>query len=218
MKIYAAYGFTEFIVCLGYKGYMIKEYFSNYFLHNSDVTFDIANNNIAVHQERSEPWKVTLLDTGEMSGTGGRLRQIRDYLDDDDFCFTYGDGVCDVNINEVLKLHREQETLATLTAIQPVSRYGVLRFEENRITRFREKPVNGGSWANGGFFILSPRVIDYIDSDATYFEQDPLKKLAEDGQLSAFFHKGFWQCMDTLRDRNYLEELWAAGNAPWKNW
>lgn len=199
-------------------GYMIKEYFSNYFLHNSDVTFDIANNNIAVHQERSEPWKVTLLDTGEMSGTGGRLRQIRDYLDDDDFCFTYGDGVCDVNINEVLKLHREQETLATLTAIQPVSRYGVLRFEENRITRFREKPVNGGSWANGGFFILSPRVIDYIDSDATCFEQDPLKKLAEDGQLSAFFHKGFWQCMDTLRDRNYLEELWAAGNAPWKNW
>jgi glucose-1-phosphate cytidylyltransferase len=180
---------------------MIKEYFSNYFLHNSDVTFDIANNNIAVHQERSEPWKVTLLDTGEMSGTGGRLRQIRDYLDDDDFCFTYGDGVCDVNINEVLKLHREQETLATLTAIQPVSRYGVLRFEENRITRFREKPVNGGSWANGGFFILSPRVIDYIDSDATYFEQDPLKKLAEDGQLSAFFHKGFWQCMDTLRDK-----------------
>ncbi len=218
MKMYSAYGINEFIVCLGYMGYVIKEYFANYFLHNSDVTFDIEKNNMIVHQKRSEPWKITLVDTGENSGTGGRLRRIRGYLDDEDFCFTYGDGVSDVNIDSLIERHSQEGTLATLTAIQPESKYGVLTFNENRIVKFREKPSNGGSWINGGFFVLSPKVIDYIESDKTHFEHTPLKRLAEDGQLSALFHKGFWQCMDTLRDKNYLEAIWNAGEAPWKCW
>jgi glucose-1-phosphate cytidylyltransferase len=218
MKIYSAHGLTDFVVCLGYKGYLIKEYFANYFLHNSDVTFDLANNGMTVHQKRSEPWKITLVDTGETSGTGGRLRRIREFLGDDDFCFTYGDGVSDVDITAGVELHRKLGTLATLTAIQPESRYGVLRFEDNRVTRFREKPTDAANWANGGFFVLSPRVIDYIESDETFFEQEPMKKLTEEGQLSALFHHGFWQCMDTLRDKQYLDKLWASGNAPWKSW
>jgi glucose-1-phosphate cytidylyltransferase len=218
MKIYSHYGLTDFIICLGYKGYMIKEYFANYFMHNSDVTFNISNNEMTVHQERSEPWNVTLVDTGENSGTGGRLRRVRRYLDEEDFCFTYGDGVSNVNINQLIDLHREQKTLATLTAILPESKYGVLTFEDNRVVKFREKPVNGGSWINGGFFVLSPKVIDYIDTDETHFEHMPMKRLVDDGQLSALLHRGFWQCMDTLRDKNYLEELWASGNAPWRLW
>jgi glucose-1-phosphate cytidylyltransferase len=218
MKIYSAHGINEFIICLGYLGYVIKEYFANYFLHNSDVTFDIEKNNMIVHQKRSEPWKVTLVDTGELSGTGGRLRRVREYLGDEDFCFTYGDGVCDVDISVLIERHRQEGTLATLTAIQPESKYGVLAFNENRIVKFREKPSNGGSWINGGFFVLSPKVVDYIDSDETHFEHMPLKRLADDGQLSALFHKGFWQCMDTLRDRNYLESMWKTGEAPWKCW
>ena len=218
MKIYSYYGLTDFIICLGYKGYMIKEYFANYFMHNSDVTFNISNNEMTVHQERSEPWNVTLVDTGENSGTGGRLRRVRRYLDEEDFCFTYGDGVSNVNINQLIDLHREQKTLATLTAILPESKYGVLTFEDNRVVKFREKPVNGGSWINGGFFVLSPKVIDYIDTDETHFEHMPMKRLVDDGQLSALLHRGFWQCMDTLRDKNYLEELWASGNAPWRLW
>jgi len=218
MKIYSHYGLTDFIICLGYKGYMIKEYFANYFMHNSDVTFNISNNEMTVHQERSEPWNVTLVDTGENSGTGGRLRRVRRYLDEEDFCFTYGDGVSNVNINQLIDLHREQKTLATLTAILPESKYGVLTFEDNKVVKFREKPVNGGSWINGGFFVLSPKVIDYIDTDETHFEHMPMKRLVDDGQLSALLHRGFWQCMDTLRDKNYLEELWASGNAPWRLW
>jgi glucose-1-phosphate cytidylyltransferase len=187
-------------------------------MHNSDVTFNISNNEMTVHQERSEPWRVTLVDTGENSGTGGRLRRVRRYLDEEDFCFTYGDGVSNVNINQLIDLHREQKTLATLTAILPESKYGVLTFEDNRVVKFREKPVNGGSWINGGFFVLSPKVIDYIDTDETHFEHMPMKRLVDDGQLSALLHRGFWQCMDTLRDKNYLEELWASGNAPWRLW
>lgn len=218
MKMYSTHGINEFVICLGYLGYVIKEYFANYFLHNSDVTFDIEKNNIIVHQKRSEPWKITLVDTGELSGTGGRLRRVRDYLDDEDFCFTYGDGVSDVDISTLIERHRQEGTLATLTAIQPESKYGVLTFNENRIVKFREKPSNGGSWINGGFFVLSPEVIDYIESDETHFEHMPLKRLADDGQLSALFHKGFWQCMDTLRDKNHLEEMWNSGNAPWKGW
>lgn len=218
MKMYSTHGINEFVICLGYLGYVIKEYFANYFLHNSDVTFDIEKNNIIVHQKRSEPWKITLVDTGELSGTGGRLRRVRDYLDDEDFCFTYGDGVSDVDISTLIERHRQEGTLATLTAIQPESKYGVLTFNENRIVKFREKPSNGGSWINGGFFVLSPEVIDYIESDETHFEHMPLKRLADDGQLSALFHKGFWQCMDTLRDKNHLEEMWNSGNAPWKCW
>jgi glucose-1-phosphate cytidylyltransferase len=218
MKIYSAHGINEFIICLGYLGYVIKEYFANYVLHNSDVTFDIEKNNIIVHQKRSEPWKITLVDTGELSGTGGRLRRVREYLGDEDFCFTYGDGVSDVDISVLIERHRQEGTLATLTAIQPESKYGVLTFNGNRIVKFREKPSNGGSWINGGFFVLSPKVIDYIESDETHFEHMPLKNLAADGQLSALFHSGFWQCMDTLRDKNHLEEMWNTGEAPWKCW
>lgn len=218
MKIYLAYGLSDFIVCLGYKGYVIKQYFANYFLHNSDVTIDMKNNNMMVHQERAEPWKVTLVDTGEKSGTGGRLRRIRNYIEDQDFCFTYGDGVSDVNIRKVIEMHRSEGTLATLTAIQPASKYGILSHVDNRITTFREKPVEEGGWINGGFFVLSPKVIDYIEDDSVHFEHEPLKRLVDDNQLSAYFHHGYWQCMDTLRDKMHLEAAWAEGNAPWKVW
>lgn len=218
MKIYSTYGFNDFVICLGYKGYVIKEYYTNYFLHNSDVTIDMSNNHISVHQERAEPWKVTLVDTGEKSGTGGRLRYVRRYLGDQDFCFTYGDGVSDVDIRTLVDLHEKEGRLATLTAVQPASKYGMLSFDSNKIVRFREKPSDGGGWINGGFFVLSPKVIDYIESDATHFEHSPMKRLVECGQFSVLRHNGFWQCMDTLRDRNYLESLWASGDAPWKVW
>jgi len=217
MKIYSAYDINDFIICCGYKGYMIKEYFSNYYLHMSDITFDMANHETEIHQNNSEPWRVTLIDTGYNTGTGGRLRRIRSYLGNDDFCFTYGDGLSDVNIPELISFHKTKNTLATVTAVIQPSRYGVMVFEESNIRAFEEKP-EGGGWINGGFFVLSPKVIDYIDGDETMWEHAPLKRLVKENQLSAFTHKGFWQPMDTLRDKTRLEELWRSGKAPWKIW
>ncbi len=218
MKNYSAHGINEFIVCCGYKGYLIKEYFANYFLHMSDVTIDLQKNAIDIHQNNAEPWKITLVDTGETTQTGGRLKRVRRYLDDEDFCFTYGDGVSDVDITRLIAFHREQGTLATVTATQPLGRFGALNLADNRITQFREKPQGDGGWINGGFFVLSPKVIDYIDGDETLWEREPMEKLAENGQMSAYLHSGFWQPMDTLRDKTHLEELWASGSAPWKKW
>jgi glucose-1-phosphate cytidylyltransferase len=218
MKIYAAHGIQDFVICCGYKGYMIKEYFANYYLHNADVTFDLKNNAMEVHQNTAESWRVTLVETGDQTATGGRLRRIRDYLDDEDFCFTYGDGVSDVNVGELVRFHRESGTLATITAIQPPSKFGVLEFSGERIVGFQEKPVGEGGWINGGFFVLSPRVIDYIEGDTTPWEHGPLRRLVEEEQLAAWFHRGFWQSMDTLRDQKVLEELWSSGNRPWKVW
>lgn len=217
MKLYSACDINDFIICCGYKGYMIKEYFSNYYLHTSDITFDMANHKTEIHQNNSEPWHVTLLDTGYKTGTGGRLRRIRSYLGSDDFCFTYGDGLSNVNIRELISFHKKKNTLATVTAVLQPSRYGVMVFEESNIRAFEEKP-EGGGWINGGFFVLSPKVIDYIDGDETMWEHAPLKRLVKAGQLSAFTHKGFWQPMDTLRDKTRLEELWSSGKAPWKIW
>jgi glucose-1-phosphate cytidylyltransferase len=218
MKTYAAHGINDFIVCCGYKGYVIKEYFANYFLHMSDVTFDMQNNKMEVHQNSSEPWKVTLVDTGENTMTGGRLKRVRDYLGDEDFCFTYGDGVSDVNITAAIAFHRQQKTLATLTGVQPPGRFGALNLQGNRVASFEEKPHGDGAWINGGFFILSPKVIDLIEDDSTIWERGPMEKLASDGQLSTYLHSGFWQPMDTLRDKTHLEELWQSGCAPWKVW
>ena len=218
MKIYSAHGVNEFIICLGYKGYLIKEYFANYFLHTSDVTFDMQNNNMEVHQNSSEPWKVTLVDTGDESMTGGRLKRVRQFLEEDDFCFTYGDGLSNVDISESIKFHKAQSTLATLTAVQPPGRFGALDMDSHKVRGFQEKPQGDGGWINGGFFVLSPKVIDEIEGDQTIWEREPMEKLASEGQLSAYLHTGFWQPMDTLRDKNYLEELWQSGNAPWKVW
>ena len=218
MKIYSAHGVNEFVVCCGYKGYLIKEYFANYFLYMSDVTFDMANNRMEVHVKHAEPWQVTLVDTGEHTLTGGRLRRVRRYLDDQDFCFTYGDGVSDVDITALVAFHRARGRLATLTAVQPPGRYGALQLQLERVSGFQEKPQGDGGWINGGFFVLSPKVIDYIIGDATSWEDGPLEKLARDEQLSAYLHHGFWQPMDTLRDKFRLEELWASGKAPWKSW
>jgi glucose-1-phosphate cytidylyltransferase len=218
MKIYSAYDINDFIVCLGYKGYLIKEYFANYFLHNADVTFDMANNQMQVHHKGADNWRVTLIDTGDQTMTGGRLKRVQSYLGDDDFCFTYGDGVSDVNLHQLLQFHQQQKTLATVTAVQPPGRFGSLDMQDNKITSFKEKPQGDGTWINGGFFILSPKVLEYIDNDETIWERTPLEKLAQEGQLSAFVHRGFWQPMDTLRDKTYLEELWNTGQAPWKVW
>lgn len=218
MKLYSSHQIHDFVICLGYKGYIIKEYFANYFLHMSNVTFDISKNKIEVHQNNAEPWRVTLIDTGEKTMTGGRLKQAADYLENEDFCFTYGDGVSDVDIGSLINYHREQKTLATLTAIQPPGRFGSLSIENNKIKSFTEKPVGDGGWINGGFFVLSPKVIDYIDDDDVTWEKQPLERLAKEGQLSSYHHQGFWWAMDTLRDKNYLEELWATGKAPWKIW
>ena len=217
MKIYSAFGIHDFVICLGYKGYMIKEYFANYFLHTSDVTFDIANNAMRVHQQNAEPWSVTLVETGENTMTGGRLRRVAKYLDDD-FCFTYGDGVANVDIAHLLKFHRDEGRLATMTAAQPPGRFGALSLEGGVVAGFREKPSGDGGWINGGFFVLSPKVIDYIANDSTLWEKEPLERLANEGQLSAYLHQGFWQPMDTLRDKNHLEELWTMDKAPWKRW
>ncbi len=217
MKIYSTHGINDFVICCGYKGYMIKEYFANYFLHNSDVTFDMTRNDMQVHEHSTEPWKVTLVDTGDSTATGGRLKRVSRYLDDGPFCFTYGDGVSDVNISELVSFHRQQGTLATMTAIQPPSKFGVLGFEGDRIIEFQEKPVGEGGWINGGFFVLDPKVLDYIDGDGTPWEHEPLRRLVSEGQLAAHFHHGFWQSMDTLRDRYVLEELWKSG-PPWKVW
>lgn len=218
MKIYAAYGLRDFLICVGYKGYMIKEYFANYFLHMSDVTFDMAQNKMEVHQGNAEPWRVTLVDTGEDTMTGGRLKRVSKYLGNEDFCMTYGDGVSDVNIEELISFHRKQKTLATLTAIQPPGRFGALNLAQHKIVSFQEKPQGDGSWINGGFFVLSPKVFDYIEGDHTVWEREPLERLARQGHLSAYPHRGFWQCMDTQRDRTLLEELWASGKAPWRIW
>jgi len=218
MKTYCAHGVTDFIICLGYKGYLIKEYFANYYLHMSDVTFDMHDNSMKVHQNTAEPWTVTLVDTGELTQTGGRLKRIASYLDDEDFCFTYGDGVSDVNLTKLIEFHRSQQTLASVTAIQPAGRFGALDLSGHKICAFEEKPQGDGSWVNGGYFVLSPRVLDYIDGDASIWEREPLQALAHAGQLSAYKHDGFWQPMDTLRDNNYLNELWDSGKAPWKVW
>ena len=218
MKIYSHYGINDFVICLGYKGYMIKEYFANYFLHMSDVTFDMSSNQMHVHHKSAEPWKVTLVNTGESSMTGGRLRRVREYLDDSDFCFTYGDGVADVDIGKLVEFHHAHGKLATVTAIQPPGRYGALAMDGSSVLGFQEKPKGDGGWINGGFFVLSPKVLDYIDSDDTTWEQEPLITLASEGQLQAYQHEGFWQAMDTLREKNLLEELWHSKTAPWKVW
>jgi glucose-1-phosphate cytidylyltransferase len=218
MKIYSAHGLTEFIVCLGYKGYMIKEYFANYFLHMSDVTFDMANNRMEVHQASAEPWRVTLVNTGDDTMTGGRLKRVRDYVKHDDFCFTYGDGVGDIDIGKLIAFHRSARVRATVTAVQPPGRYGALHVEGDRVTHFDEKPYGEGGWINGGFFVLSPAAISYIDGDDTHWERAPLERLAAEGQLAVYRHSGFWQPMDTLREKNLLETLWSSGKAPWKVW
>ncbi|NOU66746.1 glucose-1-phosphate cytidylyltransferase [Paenibacillus sp. LMG 31461] len=218
MKIYSHYGINEFIICLGYKGYMVKEYFANYFLHMSDVTFDLLKNTMEVHQNNAENWKVTLVDTGEHTMTGGRLKRVQKYIGDETFCFTYGDGVSDVNIAEVIQFHKEQKTIATVTAVQPAGRFGALDMNHNLVTSFEEKPQGDGAWVNGGFFVLEPKALNYIQDDETIWEQAPIENLAKDSQLSAYRHHHFWQPMDTLRDRVKLEELWESGKAPWKVW
>lgn len=217
MKIYSTFGIHDFIICLGYKGYLIKEYFANYFLHMSDITLDINKNSVKVHQNTAEPWKVTLVDTGENTMTGGRLKRISKYLEDD-FCLTYGDGLSDINIKELIDFHYQKKRLATMTAVQPPGRFGALHFEDQKIVGFKEKPQGDGHWINGGFFVLSPQVLDYIEDDSTHWEKTPLENLVLKNELTAFFHRGFWQPMDTLRDKNQLETLWATGKAPWKIW
>lgn len=217
MKIYAAHGINDFVICLGYRGYVIKEYFANYFLHMSDVTFDMAANRMEVHQKYAEPWRVTLIDTGQNTLTGGRLKRVRDYLGDESFCFTYGDGVADIDITELVVFHRQHGRKATVTAIQPPGRYGALNIVESEVKNFEEKPAGDGAWINGGFFVLEPSVIDMIEGDQTSWESTPLQRLAAEGQLSAYRHHGFWQAMDTLRDRTQLEEHWQH-KPRWKVW
>lgn len=219
LKLYSSYGVNEFIICCGYKGYLIKEYFSNYFLHMSDVTFDMQNNEMHVHENHAEPWKVTLVNTGEESMTGGRLKRVADYIKDEEcFCMTYGDGVGDVDIAASIAFHQQQNTLATVTATHPQAKFGALQIEGDRVSSFQEKPTGDGGIVSGGFFVLSPKVLDYIDSDQSSWEHTPLERLASEGQLAVFRHEGFWQPMDTLRDKQYLDRLWATGNAPWKKW
>jgi glucose-1-phosphate cytidylyltransferase len=219
MKLYSAHGLNEFVICLGYKGYLIKEYFANYCLHNSDVTFDLGRNEIHTHHRETENWRVTLVDTGIETMTGGRVKRVAQYLDGDTFCLTYGDGLADVNVAALLDFHDAHGRLATVTATQPPGRFGALRLgENNAVHGFQEKPLGDGGWINGGFFVLSPKVIDYIGGDATVWENEPLQNLAAECQLAAYKHRGFWQPMDTLRDRNQLEHLWQTGQAPWKVW
>jgi glucose-1-phosphate cytidylyltransferase len=219
LKMYSAYGVNDFVICCGYKGYVIKEYFANYFLHMSDVTFDIAQNQMIVHQRNAEPWRVTLVDTGEDTLTGGRLKRVFNHIKDEvEFCFTYGDGVSDIDINALVTFHRTHGKLATVTAVQPPGRYGALKISGNVVTGFTEKPRGDGGLINGGFFILSPKCIELIEDDNTAWETSPLMSLANSGELMSFEHRGFWQAMDTLRDKTLLEDLWASGKAPWKNW
>lgn len=217
MKFYSSYGVNDFIICCGYLGYVIKEYFANYFLHTSDVTFDLENNSVEVHQKRAEPWKVTLVDTGLDTMTGGRLKQVKNFLDNEDFCFTYGDGLSDVNISELVRHHKSSGKLATVTAVQPPARFGALVISGEDVKAFSEKP-EGESWINGGFFVLNPKVIDYIDGDKTIWERAPMEKLASENNMSVFCHKGFFQPMDTMRDKDQLEALWESNKAPWKIW
>lgn len=218
MKIYSAHGINDFIVCCGYRGYVIKEYFANYFLHSSDVTFDMRNNKMQVHQNSAEPWQVTLVDTGIDTMTGGRLKRVREYLGDEDFCFTYGDGVSDTDITASIALHKQQGGLATLTGVQPPGRFGSLDTVGDKVTSFKEKPRGDGAWINGGYFVVSPRAIDYIAGDEISWEREPLEAIAAQGQLSIYRHPGFWHPMDTLRDKRHLEDIWQSGRAPWKVW
>jgi glucose-1-phosphate cytidylyltransferase len=219
MKTYSHHGINEFVICCGYKGYVIKEYFANYFLHMSDITFDMSKNTMEVHHRHAEPWKVTLVDTGDDTMTGGRLRRVTNYVKDENaFCLTYGDGVSDVNITELLAFHQTQNVKATLTATIPPGRFGALDLSDSKVNSFMEKPKGDGAMINGGFFVLSPKVLDYISDDQTIWEREPLERLAQEGQLAAFAHHGFWQPMDTLRDKVHLEELWQSGKAPWKVW
>lgn len=218
MKMYSAHGVNDFIICCGYKGYVIKEYFANYFIHNSDITFDVQNNKMEIHQNTAEPWKVTVVDTGEESMTGGRLKRVAKYLGNEDFCFTYGDGVSDVNIRKSIEFHKSHGKMSTITAVQPPGRYGALKMNGSKVEAFMEKPKGDGGVINGGFFVLNPKVVEYIKDDATIWEKEPMEKLASQGQMQAFVHEGFWQPMDTLRDKKHLEELWNTGKAPWKSW
>lgn len=219
MKIYSAYGIHDFIVCLGYKGFLIKEFFANYFLHTSDVTIDLCTNSVQVHQNSAEPWRVTLVDTGEATMTGGRLARIAPYVSgESDFCFTYGDGLADIDIQKALAFHRAQKTAVTVTAAQPRGRFGALKLDQDRVVDFKEKPAGDGGWVNGGFFFLTQKVFSYLENDQTVWEQEPLERLARGGEVSAYRHAGFWQPMDTAYDRNLLENLWASGAAPWKVW
>jgi len=218
MKIYSHHGINDFVICLGYKGYVIKEYFANYFLHSSDVTFDMAQNRMHIHHQHAEPWRVTLVDTGEDTLTGGRLKRVREHLDDEPFCFTYGDGVADIDIGALIAFHKAHGKLATVTAIQPPGRYGALKLKDGAVDTFQEKPAGDGAWINGGYFVLDPKVVDYIYGDQCSWEGEPLAQLATEGNLMAYEHHGFWQAMDTLRDKNQLEELWAKRQALWKVW
>ena len=218
MKIYASHGINDFVICCGYKGYLIKEYFANYFLHMSDVTFDMEYNRMEVHSRHAEPWRVTLVDTGEHTQTGGRLKRVASYLQGERFCFTYGDGVANVDIRAQITFHDSSRTLATVCAVQPPGRFGALDLDGQRITSFTEKPQGDGTWVNGGFFVLEPQVLDYIAGDDDIWERGPLERLAQEGQLSAYRHAGFWQPMDTLRDKIKLEQLWETGAPPWKTW
>lgn len=219
LKSYSSHGINDFVICCGYKGYVIKEFFANYFLHTSDVTFDIRNNAMEVHEQYAEPWKVTLIDTGENTMTGGRLKRIKRFVQNEEaFCFTYGDGVSDIDITQSIAFHKTHGKLGTMTAVQPPGRFGAIDIDGKRIVSFKEKPQGDGNWINGGYFVLSPKVIDYITSDNTIWEREPMENLARDNQINAFHHHGFWQPMDTLRDRLLLEELWEGGQAPWKKW
>jgi glucose-1-phosphate cytidylyltransferase len=218
LKLYSAHGINEFVICGGYKEYVIKEYFANYFLHMSDVTFDTSKNSMEVHHRRAEPWRVTLVDTGLDTMTGGRLKRVRGYVGDETFCMTYGDGLADVNIRELIEFHARHRTLATVTAVQPAARFGALEIVDDRVVNFEEKPKGDGNWINGGYFVLEPKVFDYIEGDSTIWERAPLERLAREGQLSARKHHGFWSAVDTLRDKNHLEEIWASGSPPWKVW
>jgi len=220
MKIYSTYGINDFIICCGYKSHIIKEYFSNYHLLRSDITFDLHNNEMQVHNNGAEPWRVTLVETGDSTMTGGRLKRVKDYIGEETFCFTYGDGVADVNISDLIAFHRNEGALATLTAVQPPGRFGAFKLgaNENKITSFKEKPDGDGAWVNSGFFVLEPAVIDYIDGDSISWENQPMERLAQEGRLAAFRHDGFWQPMDTLHDRMTLENQWLSGQAPWKIW
>ena len=218
MKTYSHHGVNDFVICLGYRGYVIKEYFANYFLHMSDVTFDLRRNEMKVHHNASEPWTVTLVDTGDATMTGGRLKRVREHVGDDTFCFTYGDGLSNVNVAEVIAFHKAQGTYATMTAVQPPGRFGVVDIEEDKIRKFTEKPVGDGGWVNGGYFVLEPKVFDYLAGDETTWEREPLENMVCEGRVAAFRHRGFWQNMDTLRDRAVLENYWQSGRPQWKNW
>ena len=218
MKTYSSHGISDFVICCGYKGYMIKEYFANYFLHMSDVTFDMKNNEMNVHRKSAESWNITLVDTGINTMTGGRLKKIQKYVDNETFCFTYGDGLANISIRELIEFHKNNNTLATVTAVQPPARFGALELDGNKVVSFKEKPPGDGNWINGGYFILEPTVFDYVEGDSTVWEKEPVENLSKNNQLSAYRHSGFWQPLDTLRDKNKLEDLWSSGSPPWKVW